>query len=116
MTMMRKTWLFPIAVALLIPIATARAQNPQAQERKPLDIYYIDTEGGKAVLFVSPTGETLLYDTGSGGDANRDLDRILAGIKTANLAIQQLDHVIDYHYSGPHPGNPAGLDDNLPIT
>src|SRR5438132_2446351 len=112
---MRKTWMFPIAVALLMLIATARAQNPQAQERKSLDVYYIDTEGGKSVLFVSPTGETLLYDTGTGGDANRDLDRILAVIKVANLPIQQLDHVIVSHYHGDHAGNAAALADKLPI-
>src|SRR5438132_875023 len=112
---MRKTWMFPIAVALLMLIATARAQNPQAQERKSLGIYYIDTEGGKAVLFVSPTGETLLYDTGTGGDSNRDLDRILAVIKAANVSVQQLDHVIVSHYHGDHAGNAAALADKLPI-
>jgi len=104
-----------MAVALLTPIAVARTQRAQVQEQKPLDIYYIDTEGGKAVLFVSPTGETLLYDTGTGGDANRDLDRIMAVIKTANLAIQQLDHVIVSHYHGDHAGNAAALADKLPI-
>ena len=110
-----KTLPFLMAVALLTPIAVARTQRAQVQEQKPLDIYYIDTEGGKAVLFVSPTGETLLYDTGTGGDANRDLDRIMAVIKTANLAIQQLDHVIVSHYHGDHAGNAAALADKLPI-
>ena len=110
-----KTLPFLMAVALLTPIAVARTQRAQLQEQKPLDIYYIDTEGGKAVLFVSPTGETLLYDTGTGGDANRDLDRIMAVIKTANLAIQQLDHVIVSHYHGDHAGNAAALADKLPI-
>src|SRR3989449_8513052 len=110
-----KTLPFLMAVALLTPIAVARTQRAQLQEQKPLDIYYIDTEGGKAVLFVSPTGEALLYDTGTGGDANRDLDRIMAVIKTANLAIQQLDHVIVSHYHGDHAGNAAAVADKLPI-
>src|SRR5260370_17032721 len=109
---MYKRLLFPGALALLMSIAAGQAQ---AQERKPLDIYYIDTEGGKAVLFVSPTGETLLYDTGTGGDSNRDLDRILAVIKAANLSIQQLDHVIVSHYHGDHPGHAAALPSKLPI-
>jgi competence protein ComEC len=111
---MYKTLLSLTALAL-VSIAVASAQGPQGQERKPLDIYYIDTEGGKAVLFVSPTGETLLYDTGTGGDSNRDLDRILAVIKTANLPVQQLDHVIVSHYHGDHAGNAAALADKLPI-
>jgi len=108
---MSKTLLFLIALSLLMPIAT----RAQGRERKPLDIYYIDTEGGKSALFVSPTGETLLYDTGTGGDSNRDLERILAVMKAANLPIQQLDHVIVSHYHGDHAGNAAALADRLPI-
>jgi len=112
---MYKTIRFLMAVVLLTSMAVARVQRPQAQERRPLDMYYVDTEGGKAVLFVSPTGETLLYDTGTGGDGNRDLDRILAVIKVANLPIEQLDHVIVSHYHGDHAGNAAALADRLPI-
>ena len=115
---MYKTIHFVMAVALVsmsTPIGVARVQRPQAQEHRPLDIYYVDTEGGKAVLLVSPKGETLLYDTGTGGDANRDLDRVLAVIKVANLPIEQLDHVIVSHYHGDHAGNAAALADKLPI-
>jgi len=103
---MSKTLLFLIALSLLMPIAT----RAQGRERKPLDIYYIDTEGGKSALFVSPTGETLLYDTGTGGDSNRDLDRILAVMKAANLPIQQLDHVIvstEQEFRKSHPVDTA---------
>ena len=39
-----------------------------------LTIYYIDTEGGQSTLFVGPTGESLLVDTGNAGD--RDLGRL----------------------------------------
>jgi competence protein ComEC len=112
---MYKTIRFLMALSLLTPLAVAPMQRPQAQERRPLDIYYVDTEGGKAVLFVSPSGETLLYDTGTGGDGNRDLDRVLAVIKVANLPIEQLDHVIVSHYHGDHAGNAAALADKLPI-
>src|SRR5438094_7896693 len=112
---MHKTLLSVIALTLLLQIAAARPQNPREQEHKSLDIYYIDTEGGKAVLFISPAGETLLYDTGTGGDGNRDLDRILAVIKAANLPVEQLDHVIVSHYHGDDYGNAAVLADKLPI-
>src|SRR5262249_8694459 len=112
---MGKTLLSVVVLGLLWPMAAARARSPQGQGHKTLDIYYIDTEGGKAVLFVSPTGETILYDTGTGGDANRDLERILAVIKAANPPIPQLDHVIVSHYHGDHAGNAAALADKLPI-
>ena len=52
-------------------------------DKKTLDIYYIDTEGGQSTLFVGPTGESLLVDTGNGG--GRDHDRILLAIKDAGV-------------------------------
>ena len=46
-----------------------------------LTIYYIDTEGGQSTLFVGPTGESLLVDTGNAGE--RDLGRIVETLKSA---------------------------------
>jgi beta-lactamase superfamily II metal-dependent hydrolase len=49
-----------------------------AQARTTLDIYLVDVEGGNATLFVTPSGDSLLIDTGNGGAAAmRDADRIL---------------------------------------
>ena len=45
-----RTVLFRSVVALLVPIISVHAQQPQQQ--KPLEIYFIDTEGGQATLFV----------------------------------------------------------------
>ena len=36
----------------------------QAAGAKNLDIYWVDVEGGAATLMVSPSGESLLYDSG----------------------------------------------------
>ena len=38
--------------------------RPHAQVTKPLEIYFIDVEGGQATLFVTPSGESMLIDTG----------------------------------------------------
>ena len=87
--------LFLFVVALSAPITAVRWQVPgqatqvvngavvPAQRLPPatLDIYSIDTEGGKATLFVSPSGQILLFDTGTGGDNNRDADRITNLVK-----------------------------------
>ena len=54
-----------MAVVFLVPISFVKAQNPQ---KKPLDIYFIDTEGGQATLFVTPAGESMLVDTGFPGN------------------------------------------------
>ena len=39
----------------------------QSSTSKTLDIYVIDVEGGNATLFVSPSRESLLIDSGNGG-------------------------------------------------
>jgi hypothetical protein len=63
----RKISLFLLLVAVLAwMIAPARAQK-----QKTLDIYSIDVEGGKATLFVAPSGETMLTDAGIPGPAIR---------------------------------------------
>lgn len=43
-----------------------------------LRIYAINVEGGKSTLYVSPSGESMLIDTGYSGNNNRDANRILA--------------------------------------
>ena len=72
-----------------------------AQTRTTLDIYLVDVEGGNATLFVAPSGESLLIDTGNGGAAAmRDGDRIIAAAKDAGLS--QIDHLVTTHYHGDH--------------
>jgi competence protein ComEC len=121
---MRKILPFLVAVALLAPVSLVRAQEPQRQ--KPLDIYFIDTEGGQATLFVSPSGQSMLVDTGFPGnqgaatpaEANaagvtRDADRITAVLKQANVIV--LDYLVITHYHADHAGNAAELAHRIPI-
>ena len=85
-----------IAIVLLTVSLTA-------QGRTTLDIYLVDVEGGNATLFVTPSGQSLLIDTGNGGAAaQRDADRILAAIKDAGLT--QIHHLITTHYHVDHYG------------
>src|SRR5215470_3597409 len=76
-----------------------------------LNIFYIDTEGGQSTLFVGPTGESLLVDTGNAGD--RDLGRIVETIKTAG--VKQIDHMWTTHYHGDHVGTLLALAKQFPI-
>ena len=65
--------LLGLALCLLLAAAPADTQAQGA-----LEIYFIDVEGGGATLFVSPSGESLLIDTGNGGqNASRDAGRIM---------------------------------------
>jgi beta-lactamase superfamily II metal-dependent hydrolase len=105
---MKRSAILALASALL-PVALA------AQPRTTLDIYVIDVEGGNATLFVAPSGESLLIDTGNGGPAaTRDADRIMAAVKDAGLT--RLDHLITTHYHGDHFGAMSEVAGRIPIA
>src|SRR5260370_9408218 len=58
--------------ALAIAVCLALAPATQAEPAKPLEIYFIDVEGGQATLIVDPHGPSLLVDTGWAGFHGRD--------------------------------------------
>src|SRR3954468_23059033 len=95
---------------LFLVLALAR---PSAQAAKPLDVYFIDVEGGQATLFVTPSGESMLIDTGFPGFEDRDLNRVLATIKQAGLA--RLDYLLVTHYHTDHVGNAAAIAEKIPV-
>src|ERR1700749_4946860 len=108
---MRKAGMFVLAAALC-PALLLVAQSGPA---KSLAIYLVDVEGGNATLFVSPSGESLLIDTGNGGAAAaRDASRIMAAVKDAGL--KQIDHLITTHWHGDHFGGMAELASRVPIS
>ena len=101
-----------LSVLALAAVGTAFAQGPTLS--KALNIYVIDVEGGNATLFVSPTGESLLIDTGNiGAAAPRDVGRIMAAMKDAG--VQQVDHLIITHWHGDHFGGLAELASHVSI-
>jgi len=99
-------------IAALVPAALTVLAA--AQTGTPLNIYVVDVEGGNATLFVSPSGESVLMDTGNGGAAAvRDTDRIMAAVKDAGLS--RIDHLITTHWHGDHFGGMAELATRIPI-
>jgi competence protein ComEC len=90
---------------------TAAAPAPDAP--KPLQIYFIDVEGGQATLFVSPEGNSLLVDTGWPGHDGRDANRILAAAKDANIS--KIDFVLLTHFHEDHAGGVPQLAARIPI-
>jgi competence protein ComEC len=98
-------------VALLAALAIAAPLAAQAPADETLDIYFIDTEGGQATLFVTPEGESVLVDTGNPG--NRDTDRILATI--AEAGVEEIDHLLITHFHGDHHGGVPELARRIPI-
>ena len=104
---MRRTFTFLLTLALATAVGSA-----QSRPSKTLDIYFIDTEGGHSTLYVAPTGESLLMDTGSPG--GRDAARILAVLQAAG--VKQIDHMVSTHYHGDHVGGLEELASKIPMV
>jgi len=101
----RLTTALSVLALLLIP-ARIHAQT------RNLEIYWIDVEGGAATLIVSPSGESLLIDTGwAVGD--RDAKRIYAAAQQAGL--KQIDYLVISHFHADHAGGLAALSRMIPI-
>jgi competence protein ComEC len=124
--MLKPLPLLLLSAALIAPIALHGQTPPKPQGQKPLDIYFLDTEGGQATLFVSPSGQSMLVDTGFPGNQGmpqtgaastppitRDADRITTVLKLTNVTV--LDYVVVTHYHGDHAGNAAELASRIPI-
>src|SRR5437870_3365454 len=80
---------------------------------KPLEIYFIDVEGGQATLVVSPSGQSMLVDTGWPGFNGRDADRIVAVAHAAGL--KKIDYVLITHFHRDHVGGATQLADRIKI-
>jgi competence protein ComEC len=97
---MNKLTTLLLAAATLLPAQTLR-------------IYAIDVEGGKSTLYVSPSGESMLIDTGYAGNDNRDANRIVAA--AASAGVKRIDYLVITHYHGDHAGGVPQLAAKMPI-
>lgn len=88
------------------------ASIPAAHARS-LEIFFIDVEGGQATLIVSPSGQSMLVDTGWRGFDGRDADRILRAAKAAG--VKQINYVLITHYHRDHVGGVPQLADRMKI-
>lgn len=87
----------------------------KAKERSDqnLQIFFIDVEGGQATLFVTPSGYSMLIDTGWPGFDGRDAKRIVAAAKAAGL--KKIDYVVITHYHTDHVGGVPELAKRIKI-
>src|SRR5438874_5816746 len=85
--------------------------SPALGQKRGLDIYFVDTEGGAATLIVTPAGESVLIDNGNPG--TRDAERIYQAALTAHLKV--IDHLIVTHWHLDHYGGTAELAKRIPI-
>ncbi|MGD0735213.1 MAG: MBL fold metallo-hydrolase [Terracidiphilus sp.] len=121
--------LLAVCCLALLPLHSAHAQPPA----RHLLIYAIDVEGGQSTLIVSPSGASLLIDTGwpsidpqstdpiqqglvkSGMPAQtaRDATRIQAAMRDAGIT--RIDHLLITHFHVDHVGGVPELVKRVPI-
>jgi beta-lactamase superfamily II metal-dependent hydrolase len=102
---MKKDHLLTFVFFLLFP-----ALLPAA---KTLEIYVIDTEGGKALLIISPSGQSMLVDTGFPGNNDRDTNRIVEAVRVAG--VKRLNFLLVTHYDLDHVNNVPATAAKIPV-
>lgn len=110
---MRKICLFAAFAMFLLTGATA------LYAADTLDMILVDTEGGKALLIVSPSGESMLIDTGfppgrNTGSVARDAIRIEEAAK--EMGVKQFDWLVTTHYDGDHVYNTTTMMARIPAV
>lgn len=85
-----------------ILLATCLALAPAVCSAQALRLYFVDVEGGQATLIVTPSGQSMLVDTGWPTESARDAGRIAAAMKKAGVGA--LDYLVITHYHADHVG------------
>jgi competence protein ComEC len=96
-----------LAFALTMSCLAAPWASYGQSNAQHLLIYFIDVEGGQSTLLVSPTGASLLVDTGWPDSGGRDAGRIEAAM--ADAGISKLDYVLITHFHVDHVGGVPNL-------
>ena len=78
-----------------------------------LTIYVIDVEGGQSTLLVSPSGGSMLVDSGWPGNNGRDAERIQAAMKDAGIT--RIDKVLITHFHTDHVGGVPNLVERIKV-
>ena len=95
-------------IAVLVLLFAAAL--PAAQT---LDVYVVDADGGKAMLVVTPSGQSMVFDAGYAGFIDEksqvikpndlDADRLIRVVKLAK--VKQIDYMVVSHYHNDHAEN-----------
>lgn len=95
---------------ILLALTAATLMRAQSGS---LQIIWNDVEGGGATLIVTPSGQSLLVDTGWGANDDRDPKRIAAAAHAAGL--KKIDALWITHFHTDHVGGVPALAKLIPI-
>jgi beta-lactamase superfamily II metal-dependent hydrolase len=99
--------IFAISAQAKAQAASANFRKHAVTFAKPLTVYFVDVEGGQSTLFVTPSHQSLLVDTGWPDNDGRDADRILQVAKQAGL--DHIDYLLITHFHVDHVGGLPNL-------
>jgi beta-lactamase superfamily II metal-dependent hydrolase len=97
-----------VLLEVFVMLAGAVGAFAQAKPGE-LTIYLPDMDGAGAAVYISPTGETLVYDTGGGQGASRILDAL------KDAGSKEIDYIVTSHYDGDHTGGVKEISDKYPV-
>ena len=97
----------PVCWLMLLAASVATARD--------LEISVIDVEGGKAMLLVSPSGQSMLFDAGWPALRGRpsSTERIVEAVKAAGVS--RIDFLVISHYDIDHIGDIPELASRIPV-
>jgi competence protein ComEC len=102
-----------LRVAVLVAAAWSAAVFT-AQVSAPLEIYWIDVEGGASTLIVTPQRQSILMDAGWAGFEDRDARRIEHVVKH-EAGLSRIDFALVSHFHADHAGGLSALSRLVPI-
>ena len=102
-----RSFILQVLVCTLFSTAVAGAES------KSLQIFFVDVEGGQTTLIVTPSGQSILIDTGWPGFDGRDAGRIVSAAKAAG--VDRIDFVLITHFHRDHVGGVTQLASQVKI-
>lgn len=109
---------FPVLIAMALSLAgcASEAPSPVSEEAatsdRPLEIYWVDVDGGAATLIVTPGGESVLVDAGEDRESHAARIHQVAS-RVAGLT--QIDHFVATHWHGDHYAGATRVHQRIPI-
>jgi competence protein ComEC len=100
--------------ALMVAAGLAGAPGPSAAPARPLEVYFVDVEGGAATLTVTPSGESVLVDSGWPREDGRDAKRIEHAARYV-AGLSRIDHYVTTHWHTDHYGGIEHLARLMPV-